>query len=246
MASSSLYVRSGLAPNIARIVATGLLHQTMGERIADAVYHDIAGWLMMLLALLILWIECKLLPHLFIDTAPQKQDQPPQIPSVERSTRQGLEPTNRMRITASVAGFLIVAATGVVTGIWTNRWANTSELDAAAARLGRLPLEIGDWKGQPVGRPRTVKAADVEGFVLASYSNRRLARRVGLLLVCGRPGPVAVHTPMYCGCGLRAGPGSAARELVSEPGPGYPPAEFRWALFRQQRSLTSELPIWSR
>jgi exosortase len=244
MLDSSLLVASaipiGLGANIARIVATGLLHQTMGERIADAVYHDVAGWVMMLLALFILWIECKLLPHLFIDTATQTQDQPPEITSVKRSTRQGLEFITRVSITASIAGLLIVAATGLVTGLWTNRWANTSELDAAAARLGRLPLEIGDWKGQlePVN-PREVKAADVEGFVLASYSNRRLARRVGLLLVCGRPGPVAAHTPEVCypGAGFELAQDRPG-EVVVEAGPGYPAAEFRWALFRQREALT--------
>ena len=75
MLDSSLLVASaipiGLGANVARIVATGLLHQTLGARIADAVYHDLAGWVMMLLALSILWIECKLLPHLFIDAVPK-------------------------------------------------------------------------------------------------------------------------------------------------------------------------------
>ena len=137
-------------------------------RIADAVYHDLAGWVMMLLALSILWIECKLLPHLFIDAVPQELNHPPQITSAKRSTRQRLERSIRMPIVASVAGLFIVVATGLVTGLWANRWANTSELDAAVARLGYLPLEIGDWKGQlePVN-PREFKAADVEGFVVA-------------------------------------------------------------------------------
>ncbi len=230
----------GLGANVARIVATGLLHQTMEARIADAVYHDLAGWIMMLMALSILWIECKLLLHLFIDEAPQSLDQPLEISSVERSTRQRLERSIRMPAAASVAGLLIVVATGLVTGLWANRWANTSELDAAVARLNRLPLEIGDWTGQlePVN-PREFKGADVDGFVVASYSNRRLGRRVGLLLVCGRPGPVAVHTPEVCypGAGFELAQDRPAKVVV-EAGPGDPPAEFRSALFRQQEAVT--------
>jgi exosortase len=40
--------------NIVRISMTGVLHETVGERIANLVFHDFAGWLMMPLALVLL------------------------------------------------------------------------------------------------------------------------------------------------------------------------------------------------
>ena len=43
-----------LAANVARITATGVLYETAGGGIAEAVYHDLAGWLMMPLALALL------------------------------------------------------------------------------------------------------------------------------------------------------------------------------------------------
>src|SRR5262249_6488193 len=49
-----------LVANVIRIVATGILHETAGREIADAVFHDLAGWLMMPLALGMLWIERKI------------------------------------------------------------------------------------------------------------------------------------------------------------------------------------------
>jgi exosortase len=60
-----------LAANIARITVTGLLHETAGGVVADAVYHDLAGWLMMPLALGTLWAELALLSRLFLEPDPQ-------------------------------------------------------------------------------------------------------------------------------------------------------------------------------
>jgi hypothetical protein len=40
---------------------TGVLHKTVGSRVADVVFHDLAGWLMMPLALGMLWAELRLL-----------------------------------------------------------------------------------------------------------------------------------------------------------------------------------------
>lgn len=56
--------------NVARITLTGLLHVTAGGEIADKVYHDLAGWLMMPLALAILWLELQILSRLFVTEEP--------------------------------------------------------------------------------------------------------------------------------------------------------------------------------
>ena len=36
--------------NVVRITATGVLHELVGKKVADAVFHDFAGWVMMPLA----------------------------------------------------------------------------------------------------------------------------------------------------------------------------------------------------
>jgi exosortase len=56
-----------LLANVARITITGLLHHSVGGKVADVVYHDLAGWLMMPLALGSLWLELILLSHLFVE-----------------------------------------------------------------------------------------------------------------------------------------------------------------------------------
>jgi exosortase len=44
-----------LAANSIRIIATAVLHKTAGPQLADLVFHDLAGWLMMPLGLAMLW-----------------------------------------------------------------------------------------------------------------------------------------------------------------------------------------------
>jgi exosortase len=55
--------------NVIRITVTGVLHETVGSEIADAVFHDLAGWLMMPVALGFLGLELKVLGNLFLDPA---------------------------------------------------------------------------------------------------------------------------------------------------------------------------------
>jgi exosortase len=55
-----------LISNILRISVTGILHETVGSEIANRVFHDLAGWLMMPVALGILWVQLKLMSHLLV------------------------------------------------------------------------------------------------------------------------------------------------------------------------------------
>jgi exosortase len=56
-----------LVVNITRITVTGVLYLTVSEEIANAVFHDLAGWLMMPMALGLLFVEYQMLKHLMID-----------------------------------------------------------------------------------------------------------------------------------------------------------------------------------
>jgi exosortase len=55
--------------NVARISATGVAYHLGGKEseLAQMIYHDLAGWLMMPLALGMLWLELKFLANLWID-----------------------------------------------------------------------------------------------------------------------------------------------------------------------------------
>jgi exosortase/archaeosortase family protein len=57
-----------LLANIIRITVTGILHDTVGGHAADTFYHDLAGWLMIPLALVLYWLEIWVLSHILIET----------------------------------------------------------------------------------------------------------------------------------------------------------------------------------
>jgi len=56
--------------NVLRIVITGVLAETVGGEIAFWVYHTLAGWLMMSIALGIIFIELKILSRLLVEPPP--------------------------------------------------------------------------------------------------------------------------------------------------------------------------------
>jgi exosortase/archaeosortase family protein len=51
--------------NVLRITATALAYEFGNEKLADMIFHDLAGWLMMPAGLLMLWFEIFLLSKLF-------------------------------------------------------------------------------------------------------------------------------------------------------------------------------------
>ncbi len=53
--------------NVIRISLTGVLYNEGGKELGDRVFHDFAGWMMMPIALVILWGELKLLDWVWVD-----------------------------------------------------------------------------------------------------------------------------------------------------------------------------------
>ena len=56
----------GVLMNLVRVTATGLVYAAIGSAAAQAFFHDLAGWLMMPLALAALGLELYLLRRLFV------------------------------------------------------------------------------------------------------------------------------------------------------------------------------------
>ena len=61
-----------LAANILRITVTGILYKTTNQRFAELVFHDLAGWLMMPLALAMIWLELRILDWVLVPVEEKK------------------------------------------------------------------------------------------------------------------------------------------------------------------------------
>jgi hypothetical protein len=98
--------------------------------------------------------------------------------------------------TALIASVLVIAC-GVVHGYWSDRWQPPVETAAAAARMDALPMEIGEWIGSPLDVKNPLNGG-VAGTLQRRYENHRTGDVAVVFLVCGRSGPVSIHTPDVC------------------------------------------------
>jgi hypothetical protein len=154
-----------------------------------------------------------------------------------------------MRYLYVVAGIGILVTGGALHGYWTGRWTAAASVEKAAARLAEVPRTVGDWKGTDLELgARERQMAGGAGYVLRRYVHGRTNAAVTVYLICGRPGPVAVHTPDVCyeGAGYTTAGGVSSRSIPLE-GPLHA-AEFK--SLRAERdagtSLASALRVfWS-
>jgi hypothetical protein len=130
-----------------------------------------------------------------------------------------------------LAAVVVVVAGGAVHRSWRGDWDNAPAVAEAVAKIDHIPLAIGSWQGQPL----QLDAGDAAraGYAGASwrrYVDTETGAVVSVLVVCGRPGPLSVHTPDVCY-------GGAGFTMLEEPVrapfavPGKPAAAFWTARF---------------
>ena len=95
---------------------------------------------------------------------------------------------------------VVLVGSGVVHGLWTDRWAEPADLSDAAARLEQLPTTIGAWQGSNVEMEKDPNTG-MAGMIARRYVNAANGKVVTILLGCGRSGPVCTHTPEVCYAG---------------------------------------------
>jgi Protein of unknown function (DUF3485) len=130
------------------------------------------------------------------------------------------------RVLTQLAALTIVIASGAVHGVWTGRWSSSREFQARVEALARVPISFGDWKGkdEPLD-DRTIERAGISGHVSRRYQNSR-GEFVSILLICGRPGPISVHTPEICYAGAGYEPMMERRPVSIDAEPGGQPGEL--------------------
>jgi hypothetical protein len=139
------------------------------------------------------------------------------------------------RIVIIACACLVLVASGVVHGVWTDRWAEATDLVDAANRLEQLPLKIGAWHGSVVEMDKDARTG-LAGVIARRYVHATTGKVVTILLGCGRAGPVCTHTPEVCYAG--SGYEVEKPKLFSLPASGTPAAEFWTARFVKERQTS--------
>jgi hypothetical protein len=102
------------------------------------------------------------------------------------------------RLLPWLTALTLLLTAGLLHGLWSERWQPSGALEEAVARLELVPLEIGDWQGADVEVDAAAFAqAGARGYWARSYTHRH-GGTVLVILMCGRSGRMAVHTPEVC------------------------------------------------
>jgi len=152
------------------------------------------------------------------------------------------------RTVAAIAAIVLLVSSGFVHGYWTGRWGDPGALEAGGAALERVPESFGDWQGKSLEIDRRqLTQAEIDGYISRRYENQRDGRVVTVLLVCGRPGPISVHTPDVCYRGAGYVPAASPVLVSLDSESSRRRTEFWTARFdRQQSPVPESLQIlWS-
>jgi hypothetical protein len=156
----------------------------------------------------------------------------------------------RFALAPTIASILCVATLGVVHGVYSDRWGPSDRLQQALQMVPRIPTQIANWEGEDLPyEPEDMIRAGIKGSVYRRYKNRRTGELVSCLLVCGRGGPISVHTPDVCYTSAGYQMTSAPQSRVIQSTDGAT-ATFHLSQFGKPRGLVpSQLDIywaWSR
>lgn len=112
------------------------------------------------------------------------------------------QPRNQLIVASAV---LVLAGTAVVQGVWSDRWNGKHDLDRALARLDAAPLTAGTWMGRTADLDAEMldkaKRVGIAGSVRREFKRTPDGQNVTTILMCGRFGPLSVHTPDICYAG---------------------------------------------
>jgi len=146
-----------------------------------------------------------------------------------------------MRTLALILAFVLILVPGLVHGLWTGRWTKSEQLENFTTRLANIPANVRAWRGEDVPvDARQMARAELTGCVMRRYVHQPSGRVVNVVVSCGRPGPVSLHTPDFCfpGTGFTMTGGQENRVFKASDGTSM--GEFKAATFAKTRPTGAE------
>lgn len=120
--------------------------------------------------------------------------------------------------------------------------ADQQRLDAAVARLDRIPSAIGSWTSRDLElSQREIDVAGIRGYIRREFHSDKSGYTVFLTVLCGNAGPMSVHPPTACfqGVGYKLASGPVVTTLRSDESKDV--HEFNKSAFRQQDASVPEV-----
>jgi uncharacterized protein DUF3485 len=146
---------------------------------------------------------------------------------------------------AVVVAVALILVCGVVHGWWSDRWQRSAALEEALARVARVPMTLGAWQAENV--PADAKAfeqAGAQAYWMRAYTNTQNRHSVLAILMCGRAGRMAVHTPEVCYRGAGYDLFDAPASTVIRVEQGGELGAFNTARFTKAATLGNDLKLY--
>jgi hypothetical protein len=144
-----------------------------------------------------------------------------------------------------MTGLVIVLASGLVHGLWAERWTPATSLQAAAARVEEVPLNIGDWNGTSADAdPAAFAQAGARQYWARTYVDAKRNVTLLVILMCGRPGRMATHTPEVCYRGAGYEISGAPETVTMQAATGEKLGAFWTARFTKDAGARSDLRLY--
>lgn len=100
---------------------------------------------------------------------------------------------------AIIAALIVLVTGGLLHGLGSERWRSSAALEDAGARLHTVPKAFGDWVSKDEeDDDASFKQAGAREYWTRTYTRRGSGEMVRVILMCGRAGRMAVHTPQVC------------------------------------------------
>lgn len=168
--------------NAFRIMLTGLLARLLGPTVAEGFFHDFSGWLVYVVALVVLFVCCRLLAYgdRVQGTPPAREKAAPTLPRPHPAW-------------LCVAG-LCLFALGFMGA------AQSTALPPRTTFAG-FPMELGGWEGsRQTLEPAVLRSLGASDYVHATFRNVESGNPLYLLVswYAAQDGTNSAHAPTSC------------------------------------------------
>ncbi len=146
------------------------------------------------------------------------------------------------RYWATLTAIAVLLGSGLACSILAG---NSDQLDAAAARVAEVPHKVGDWHAQDEAVDDSLfDNAGAKTHWTRLYVNQRTHESVLAILMCGRAGRMAVHTPEVCyrGAGFELPGEATVYEIKGDT--GQESARFFTAQFIKKAGNPTKLRLY--
>jgi hypothetical protein len=92
----------------------------------------------------------------------------------------------------------LISAIGALHGAVSDRWVRSTQLQKSIEALKSVPLRFGDWEGHDLAKDDELTRLGIQASLFRHYKNKVNQQEVRMMLMCGRGGPICVHTPDVC------------------------------------------------